>query len=157
MKKQSKAIYGALIAFAILAAPFAADARPFGPGSHGGYGMVGNQLPQEKLEQLYAMRQEHRAAMQPLTEQLWSKQSLLEALSRNPKTDPKELTALVNEISDIRAKINQERDAFAAKAQKETGYAMPCEGYGMRGPGYGHHDRRGGGYHHGGYGRGCAW
>ena len=164
MKIHRKTLSAALLALVVMAAPFAADARPFGhngPGYHAGYGMNNGpmqQLPQEKLEQLYAMRLEHREAMRPIMEQMWAKQTLLDALSNNPKAEPKALADLVDEISALRAKADKSRMDFAAKVKMETGYDLPYGGYAMRdrGYGYGHYGKRGG-HHSGGQGRGCSW
>ena len=161
MKRGYKPLAGALLALVVVAAPFAADARPFGhggPGYHYGPGYTGGMaqpLPQEKLELLYKMRADHYTAMQPVMEQLWSKQTLLDALSRNPKVEPKEINDLVNEISALRSKMTQECAGFAAKVKKETGYDMPYDGMmAMHGKTYG---KRGGHHYSGGHGRGCAW
>lgn len=168
MKGYMKIFYGAALALAIMAAPLAAEARPFGPCGPGNYGNPGfarqqmQQLPPEKLDQLRALQLEHRKAVQPLRDQLWTKRALLEALSGNPKADPKELRELVAEMAELRAKLREVRLEFSLKMQNETGYDGPCPAFGMwdndHGPGrHGGYGGYGGG-HRGGPGRGgCGW
>lgn len=158
MKIRSTAFCTGLVALVILAAPFAADARPFGhngPGYHDGQGSHWSQmqqLPQEKRDQLQAMRLEQRKKMQPIRDQLWAKQTLLDALSRNPKAEPKDITALVDEIAALRSQLRDARIAFADKVKKEIGLDMPYGAFAMqdRGDGYGRH-----GGNHGNRGGGC--
>ena len=157
MKITNKALYGSVLALLVFAAPFAANAGPFGHNGFGYHGGWQQALPQEKLDMFYTMRNEHREAMRPMMEDLWKKQTTLDALSRNPKVEPKEITALINDISDLRGKMAAQYRNFAERMKQETGMEYPYGGYGMNGFGPGHHGRRGGGYHKGGYGMGCAW
>lgn len=153
-----KALFGTLLAVLVISVPFAADARPYGhggPDGPGGYGGWHQAIPQEKREAFDALRREHMDKVQPIREQMWVKRTTLDALSVNPKTDPKDITNLVNEISALRTQLFAERKAFADRVKKETGLDMPY-GMGMgQGGGYGHQGRRG--YGHGGHGKGCAW
>lgn len=155
-----------MVAVLVMAAPLAAEARPYGHGGqHMGY--MGNDGPgmhrggwyqnltPEKQQAVSALFEAHRAKTQPIREQLWLKNTTLDALSANPKVEPKEITALVEEIGKLRNQLFTERKALAERVEKETGIKAP---YAMGdGFGYGHHGRRGGGYHKGGYGRGHAW
>lgn len=169
MKMNSKTLFlGALLAALVIAAPLSAEARPYGRGGAGmgqGQGVGPNQqaLTPEKQQALFAMRQAHFEKVRPIQEQLWAKQTTLDALSGNPKTDPKDITNLVSEISALRNQMYTENKAFADRMQKETGINMPCDGMGMgRGMGmkqggYGHHGKGGMGRGNGGgYGRGCG-
>lgn len=165
MKTRTKALYGALFTILVMATPIAASAKPWGhgPGYMNGQGMGHGwyqSIPQEKQQAFSAMMQAHRDKMRPIQEQIWAKQTTLQALSGNPKVDPKDLTSLVNEISSLRNQAYAERKSFADRVQAETGFNMPygMGGYGMHGNGmggYGHRGQRGG--HNGGYGGGCGW
>ncbi|MDL2210444.1 periplasmic heavy metal sensor [Desulfovibrio sp. OttesenSCG-928-O18] len=155
MKKTTKkALFGTLFAVLVISAPFAAEARPYGHGGPGYYGGGYQAIPPEKQQAFDTLRREHFDKIQPIREQIWAKQTTLDALSANAKTEPKDITNLVNEISALRNQLFAEKKAFADRVKKETGLDLP---YGM-GPGgkyYGHKERRG--YGHGGHGRGCAW
>lgn len=155
-----------MVAVLVMSAPLAAEARPFGhggqhmgyanndgPGMHRGGWFQG--LTPEKQQAVSALFEAHRAKTQPIREQLWIKNTTLDALSANPKVEPKEITAMVEEIAKLRSQLNTERKNLAERIEKETGMKAPYatgSGFG----GYGHHGGRGG-YHKGGYGRGGAW
>lgn len=164
MKTHTKVFYGVVFALLVMATPFAAQARPgghgygYGPGGYGGYGGWHQSLPQEQRDAVWKMMQDHRSAVQPLRDQLWTKTRTLDALERNPKVEPKEIKALVEEIGTLRGQLREQHLAFAAKVKQETGVDVPGAWCGMKGGnfgrdrgGYGH---RGGGYGGGGYGHG---
>lgn len=168
MNTRSKVFYSALLAVLIMAAsPFGATAAPYGqrgagcqygagmygPGMYGGWAQ---NAPQEKRELMVKLHQEHQEKMQSIQEQIWTKQTTLDALSGNPKVDPKDLTALISELSTLRSQAMAERKNFTAKVKAETGFEAPYGGPGMGGYGYGHHNgKRGGGRHNNGYR--CGW
>ena len=166
MKTRTKVLCGTLFAVLVLASPLAAQARPWGhgpggpgyhsgpggPGYHSGPGWQQNLTP-EKQQALVVLKQQHRDKMQPIMEQIWVKETTLDALSGNPNVNPKELTTLISEISALRTQAYAERKAHSERVKQEIGVDMP---YGP-GMGYGYHGNRGGGYHKGGFGRGCGW
>jgi len=129
-----------------------------GPMRGGMQGMGGNdctgwnrnpaiqQLPQEKQDQLKSILDEHRKEMTPMHNAMWEKRTLLKALSANPNTKPETITALVGELSDLRAQSQTKREALQSRVSKEIGIDLPM--------GFGKHDRRGmGGRGHGDFGQ----
>jgi P pilus assembly/Cpx signaling pathway, periplasmic inhibitor/zinc-resistance associated protein len=134
MKRQTKIFYGALVATLLMATPFAAQARPFGPCYD--VDRPGNGSPQsiapEKREAFWKLMQGHREQTQPLRDRLWTASRTLDALEGNPKVEPKEIRDLVNEMAALRTQLHEQRKAFADKVHKETGIAMPLGHFGMR-------------------------
>lgn len=125
---------------------------------HQGYGpcMPGGMvsaIPAEKQQAFASLLQQHRDKMQPLREQIWAKKTTLNALSGNPKVEPKEITTLVNEISTLRTQAYAERKAFAERVKKDIGVDIP---YAQKG-GMGFGDHRGRGGHRGSGGHGGHW
>lgn len=165
MKQQRTIILGAVLAVLLMAAPFAAQARPGGFGCGFGPGAWQQSVPQEKRDAMFAMMREHQAKVQPLYDELWAKRTLMDALSVNPNADVKEIKALIGDMSALRAKVRAEHTVFAAQVKKEIGVDIPCgmNGMGpmggmsgMGGDGFGRH--RGHGGYGGGGGRGpCGW
>lgn len=102
------------------------------------------QLPQEKQDQLKGILDEHRKEMTPMRNAMWEKRTLLKALSVNPNTKPETITALVDELSDLRAQAQTRREALQSRVSKEIGIDLPM--------GSGMHDRRGKGGHGRGHG-----
>ena len=152
MKSHSKIIMGTLVAVLVIAAPFAAQARHggygYGPGPDGPGGWH-QAIPQEQRDAVYGMMREHRAKVQPLRDELWTKRTMLDALSGNPNADVKEIKSLVEEVGALRGKLRAEHDAFSARVKKDTGIDVPGSWCGKYGDGYGRHRGYGG---HGGYG-----
>ena len=104
------------------------------------------QLPQEKQDLLKSIMDEHRKEMTPMQNAMWEKRTLLKALSANPNTKPETITALVGELSDLRAQAQTRREALQSRVSKEIGIDLPM--------GFGKHDRRGmGGRGHGDFGQ----
>jgi len=104
------------------------------------------QLTQEKQDQLKSILDEHRKEMTPMHNAMWEKRTLLKALSANPNTKPETITALVGELSDLRAQAQTRREALQSRVSKEIGIDLPM--------GFGMDDRRGrGGRGHGGFGQ----
>lgn len=131
----------ALSGLAILVTAALAFAQPgygrggWGAGGCPGYGQgnaqVQNLTPEQqaKLDQLFT---EHRQQMFNLRQEIWAKQTELNALSNNPNTKPERISQLVSEIKDLRARQYNEREAFQATLQKEglpMGYGN-CAGFG---------------------------
>lgn len=108
---------------------------------------VMEQLPQEKQDLLKNILDEHRKDTQPLHNAMWEKRTLLKALSSNPNAKPEAITALVGEMSDLRAQMQAKRDALQDRVSKEVGIDLPM--------GMGKHGRHGkggrGGFGHGGH------
>ncbi|MCM0755623.1 periplasmic heavy metal sensor [Desulfovibrio aminophilus] len=129
----------------------AAASYAFGGYGHGmgpGYGMMNDyaQLTPEKRAAVDKLFAEHRKAVQPLRDELFIKQAELDAVERQQNPDLNAVRTLAKDITVLRGKLADQRDAFRAKVEKETGIEMgPGRGYGM---GYGH------GYGHDGYGMG---
>lgn len=144
MKSLSTIIMGALAAVLVMTAPLAAQARPGGHGYGPGPGSWHQSVPEEKRDALYAMMREHQAKVQPLRDELWTKRNLLDALSGNPNAEVKEIKALVDEMSSIRAKLRAEQMAFDAQVKKDLGVDAPFGCYGAGGMGYGRHRGSGG-------------
>lgn len=157
----------ALSGLAVLITAALAFAQPgmgrggYGPGGYGpggcpgwGYGAQAQALTpeqQQKFDQLFDAHQKRTFA---LRQDIWAKQTELNALSGNPNTKPERISQLVNELKDLRAKMFTERESFQAALRKEglpAGLAY-CGGQGM-----------GFGGRHGGHGagrgmmRGGAW
>lgn len=149
MQNRTKIFFGTMVAVLVMAAPLAAEAHPRGHGGqHAGYcddngpgrhrGAWFQGLTPEKQQAVTALFEAHQAKMQPLREQLWKKNATLEALSGNPKVEPKEITAMVEEIAKLRNQIFTERNEFADRVEKETGIKAPHAmgaGFGGRGRG----------------------
>ena len=106
-------------------------------------------LTPEKRKALMAAFIEHRQKIYPLREQFWAKRVLLRALSNNQKTEPQQLTALVEELSALRRQIRAERLAFQTAVQKDFNITLPVSalGHDKRGT-----QQRGGKWGHGGHG-----
>lgn len=154
MKTQSKVFCGALLALLVITVPFAAQGRPFDHMGGPGGGWYQN-LPPEQRDAVGNLMREHMTAMQPVRDQLWTKSRTLRALENNPKVDPKEIRALVEEIAALRGQMREQHVAFADKVKKETGVNVPFN-CGMNGDGPGRYRGcYGSGYgpgHGGGYG-----
>ena len=126
--------------------PMIATAHPDGYGRHhGSYdrGVYAQapELTKEQMAQMDKFCEEHRAALQPLRDQLIQKRMELRALSPNPNVKPEELKALTAEITKLHEQIRTVNDDFYAKMDKA---GLPC---------YGYHQR---GWHHAPYaGHGC--
>lgn len=161
----SSLMAGLLLAGPVVAAKAAADTTPASPSvMDESRGPRGNSpfmdLTPEKRSAFIALVREHREKIFPIREQLWAKETTLHALQNNPKTDPQQITTLVNEMSALRAKLHTERLALDARVKKEIGIDFPSMGFhGGRGEGYGCGDggrgpRHGGWGHRGGMGMG---
>lgn len=139
-----------MLAALVVAAPFAVQARPFDHWYGPNRGMWQQNIPQERQEAFFQALERHQEKMFAIQEQIWTKETTMDALSRNPNTNAKDITALANEISALRNQAFAERKAFSNAVRKDFSIDMPygpgMGGYGMGG--YGHR----GGYGMGGYG-----
>lgn len=92
-----------------------------GRGYYGYYNKQGKQLSDKQIEQLNDLREKHFAAMEPLRQNLHIKRMELNSLKYNPNVKPETLRKLVEEIIAAENKIDEEREAFRAKAEKDFG------------------------------------
>lgn len=120
---------------ALLAGLLATQAMAFGPGpgGHGGRGPAYYQaLSPEKQAVVEKIMDEHRAKMFALRQDLWAKQTELDALKGN---DTKRIQTLVAEMKDLHAKMYAERETLEKKLEAE-GVVLGGPGMG-RGMGHG--------------------
>lgn len=110
------------------------------PGNHPG-------LTEEKRAALDTLMREHRAAVEPLREQLEARHLELNALSVNPNARPEDISKLAKDTAALHARIRSMNLDFREKAQKELGVPLGPRA-GMRD---GHRMR---GYRHM---HGCGW
>jgi Spy/CpxP family protein refolding chaperone len=134
-------------------------------GASGGWG--GN-LTSEQREQLDKLYQKFFDQTAQLRSELWAKRSELNVQLNTTKPDAEKVMALQKDISDLQAKMAQERIIMALEARKispEAGFGRgvgpmwggygPGMGYGMHGAGYGPGMRYG--MYRGGYGPGMGY
>ena len=170
---KSLILVAALVSMISLASTaMAANGPGRGPGAMAGMGgSEFSALTPEKATAFRALQREFRDKTQPIREQIWVKNTSLQALSANGKSEPQQLLALVTEISALRSQLYTEHTAFAERVKKDIGIDMPMHGgMGMgMGMGMGKGDGMGSGWGHrggghggrGGFGGGggprCAW
>lgn len=94
-------------------------------------------LTPEKQAAVEKIVDKHHVKLVELREQIWAKQTELQALSRSGKAERSDIQSLISDISKLRTAMNAERDALRAEIEKETG----IKSFGR-------------GYHRGGYGGG---
>ncbi|MCH5276228.1 MAG: periplasmic heavy metal sensor [Desulfovibrionaceae bacterium] len=75
-------------------------------------------LTEEKRAELDALAREHRAAVEPLREQLEARHLELNALSGNPNMRPEDISRLAKEVAGLRARIRTANQTFREKAQE---------------------------------------
>jgi zinc resistance-associated protein len=187
--KKILAIVGILALAAVVAVPVMAQGPGWGRGRHmqgywgGGpgygwnYGTGNSNLTDEQRTQLDNLYNKFYEDTANTRSQLWAKRAELNALLSSPNPDSEKAKALQKEISDLRAKMAQDRLALDLEVQKINpdaryggpmggyGYGAPGGGYGpgMMGYGYGHMGGYGPGMmgygygHMGGYGPGSCW
>ena len=83
--------------------------RPAAPAHH---------ITPEQMAQFKEFRNERKAALAPLRQQLTQKRMELRALSPNPNVKPEELKALVAEIMELRGKVAAVNKDFRDKMKK---------------------------------------
>jgi Spy/CpxP family protein refolding chaperone len=130
----------------------------------GAYDRPRSNLTEEQRQQLDQVYEKYFGQTAQFRSQLWAKQSELNVLLNTSKPDAEKAKALQKEISDLQAKMSQERINLALEARKIS----PEAGYG-RGWGYGRYGRGVGpmwggygpgmryGMYRGGYGPGSCW
>ena len=145
-------IVGSVALFAALAVPLFAYSPGWGTGHHvmgfwgdgpgccwrdgRGYGS----LTEEQRSQLDTVHQRFYEATAPLQDQIRAKSAELNALLTSPSPDAEKARALQKEISDLRAKLAEERVNFEVEVRKiaprgyydrRYGWHMESHGPGM--------------------------
>lgn len=146
-----------------------------GPGGRGGgpaydcpnYGPAGANLTDEQRNQLTELNKKFYDSTAQLRNQLWAKRGEFQTLMSSPNPDPAKAGALQKELSDLQAKMAQERLNYSLEERKINPDARFGAGYGRgsgrggygRGQGCGMGPGFGGGYgrHMGGYGPRGYW
>jgi Spy/CpxP family protein refolding chaperone len=147
--------------------PYAQGGPGYCPYHGGAYGGWAGNLTNEQREQLDGLYQKFFDQTAQVRSQLWAKQSELNVQLNTSKPDAEKAKALQKEISDLQAKMAEERINLVLEARKispEAGYGRGW-GYGrgfgpMRGgygPGMGYGRGMGGGWYRTGYGPGSCW
>jgi Spy/CpxP family protein refolding chaperone len=177
--KKIATVAGIMILVVALAIPALAQPPGWGRGRYvqGGpgycpyygaaYGGWQGNLTDEQRGQLDKLYQNFFDQTAQLRSQLWAKRSELDVQLNTSKPDPEKAKALQKEISDLQAKMAQERINLAIEARKISPEADYGRGWGyergfgpMRGgygPGMGYGRGMGGGWYRGGYGPGSCW
>lgn len=167
--KKFLAVSGAALLVAALAFPAFGRGPGWGGGPGGGwgggprydcpnyYGAPQANLTDEQRNQLAELGKKYYDSTAQLRGQLWAKRGELQSLLSSPSPDPERAKALQKELSDLRAKMAQERLAYSLEERKINPDARFQSGHG-RGQGRGM-GRGPGGYGRsgGGYGRGACW
>jgi len=118
-----------------------------GPGCCWNYGRVYENLTEEQRSQLDGLYQKFHDERTQLRNEIQSKRAELNILLNSPNPDAEKAKALQKEISDLRAKMAQERINLRLEARKIApelrfgrGYRWGYYGHHMRGhsPGMGH-------------------
>ncbi|MBN2033053.1 MAG: Spy/CpxP family protein refolding chaperone [Deltaproteobacteria bacterium] len=171
--KKIIAIVGILALAAVISIPVLAQ----GPGSPRGRGMTGpwagdpgaaprypfacDKLTDEQRNQLGMLQQKHFDETAEVRSQMWAKKAELNVMMNTSNPDLEKAKALQKEISDLRAKMAQERINIYAEAKKISPDLRFGRSWG-RGKGLGPCDASygqsmGRGWQRGGYGHGPCW
>ncbi|WP_319469159.1 Spy/CpxP family protein refolding chaperone [uncultured Pseudodesulfovibrio sp.] len=121
-----------------------------GPGMRAGY----SQLTPEKRAAVDAIFAKHRGEMTELRNAMLTKHTVLEAMVNDGNSNEKKIGKIVNEMSELRVKMQELRDKTFSEIEKETGLVMgrgfgggQCGGFGPGGQcGFGAGPRGGAGY-----------
>ena len=129
----------------------------WGPGACWQSGPESGNLTEEQAANLDRLHQKFYDDTAKLRSDIWSKSRELGNLLNDPNPDSEKVTALQKEISDLKARMAQERIHFELEAKKIAPDARMGQGYG-RGYGKGRfHGGYAGPRHMGGYGPGACW
>lgn len=145
MKKFKFKILG-LAAVLCLALASTATAKP--GGHYGGYegpgwGGPGVQLTDEQLAQYTQMHEKHRTTIEPILQQMITKQAEFDALMIGENPDPAKVESIAKEIGNLEAKLVAERvKLYGELGQQGLPRHHSGKGYGHKGFGHG-----GGGWH----------
>jgi len=127
----------------------------YGPGSswNNGGGYSYGDLNQEQATKLDQLRQNFYNDTTQIRNKLWNKSRDLNTELNAANPDRTRITALQNEMNDLRAQLSQKRVDFELEARKIVPNTAVVERYG---PGYGP-GMMGYGNHRGGFGGGPCW
>ncbi len=173
MKKLAVSL-GILVLVGFMVAPVFAHRWGRGGGYYGGPGPGACWLDSEaylnlsetQRTELKKLEQKHSNDTIKLREQIWTKAAELDNLLNTSEPNPNKARVLQREISDLKAKMAENRVSFQLEARKIAPDARFGRGYGRgyaRGYSGGHHHGHG---HHreygqhgarGGYGSGPCW
>jgi len=117
-----------------------------GPGWCRPYGGGHDILTEEQRSQLDRLHQKFYDATAQLRDEIWAKSAELDTLLNSPDPDTEKAKALQKEISDLRAKMAQERIDFELEVRKLAPKSYYGRGYG-----------RGYRWHMGRHGPGACW
>jgi len=137
--KRLMTILGVLVLVGAVAVPVMALGPGWGHMMGWGYGPGGGgyaNLTDEQQNELAALDRKFFDETKNLQDQIWTKSGELNALLNSPNPDLDKAKALQGEISDLRAKLDQERFNYDLQARK----ILPDQGTGYAyGRGYGRH------------------
>lgn len=130
-------------AFAVMAVLLSSSLALAQPGAHDHGGQAGAQaqaqaLTPEQQAKLDKILADYQKKTFPLSQDMWAKHTELQALSANPNTKPEQISKLVAELKDLRAKQFAAREALNETLKKEGLPAFGAGGCGMMGRGMGH-------------------
>ena len=163
--KKILAVVGILALAAVIAVPVMAQGPGYGrgrqmqgyrgsdPGACPRYGWGIGNLTDEQRDQMDALHQKFYDQTAQVRSQIWAKKAELNVLMNTSNPDLEKAKALQKEISDLKAKMAQERIDLYAEAKKIGPDSRFGQGWG-RGRGFGP-GPCGGNY--GGYGMGRGW
>jgi len=162
MKKRLITLGGIVLVITALALPAFARGPGWGggPGTNCPYygGRYGQNLTDEQKGQLDNLHKKFFDDTAQLRNQIWTKKGELQTLLSSPNPDPAKAKALQKELSDLKAKMAQERLTLQMEELKINPDArFAGRGYGPRGYGRGMGPGRGMGYGRGGSGPGSCW
>ena len=156
MKKLAVSL-GILVLVGFMVVPVLAHRWGGGGGYYGGPGPGACRLDSEAYDnmsetqrtELEKLEQKYTNDTIKLREQIWTKAAELDSLLNTSEPDPNKARALQAEISDLKAKMAENRVSFQLEARKIAPDARFGRGY-ARGYGRGHHHGFG---HHNEYGK----
>ncbi|MDP3426860.1 MAG: periplasmic heavy metal sensor, partial [Humidesulfovibrio sp.] len=94
-------------------------------------------LTPEKQAAVEKIVDKHHVKLVELREQIWAKQTELQALSRSGKAERSDIQSLISDISKLRTSMNAERKTLRSELEKETGIKAFGRGYHRGGMGGG--------------------
>lgn len=141
MKKSPIIVTFLLVALAIPTFALAQPGQGPGPKDRPGYGWHHPGVAPEKAEAYGKIMDEHYAKAYPLGQEMRMKRMELEYMSRLERTEPKDITKLLNDMRGLEQQMDKMREATAERLQKEIGLdardARLGMHFGHRGAGFG--------------------
>ncbi|WP_320007465.1 periplasmic heavy metal sensor [Maridesulfovibrio sp.] len=112
-------------------------------GYHCGNWAAYEQLTPEKQNQVQDIIKKYESTFQKLKSEQWAKHTELNALVDSGKADKETIHALVQELTKVRDKLNEEHEKMTDEIEKATGLTFPPmgQGYGRGGGGCGYNQR----------------